>query len=325
MSEKSAELGDSERTAASEESDNVLSRLWLEVAGRFEGYEYFDKDDREILHRHGLGAIVSHWSMVLFMLLAIVTGVAFWTGWYGPFDIGIWDGYHVAFLTHVWAGVLLAVIAFILFPFYHAVVDGDSLLVSLDQIKEEIIIAMSFVGLASYIPGYKKARRTYDEDKEEWVGYHPMQTVFWYVTWFFVGVLTLTGFALWSALATNPAWWLEALGFMAGWVTYENMLRIHLVSTFFVVAAVSIHAYFPMMPSNFDMTMSMVHGKLKGWSVDDETRPEPKGRARAKDSLSKRFDPIATRLGTGSELQERVDAADEESATDGSETREEQD
>ncbi|MEF8779531.1 MAG: cytochrome b/b6 domain-containing protein [Haloferacaceae archaeon] len=325
MSEKTAELGDAERPAAGEESDNVLSRLWLEVAGRFEGYEYFDKDDREILHRHGLGAIVSHWSMVLFMLLAIVTGVAFWTGWYGPFDVGIWDGYHVAFLTHVWAGVLLAVIAFILFPFYHAVVDGDSLLVSLDQIKEEIIIAMSFVGLASYIPGYKKARRTYDEDEEEWVGYHPMQTVFWYVTWFFVGVLTLTGFALWSALATNPAWWLEALGFMAGWITYENMLRIHLVSTFFVVAAVSIHAYFPMMPSNFDMTMSMFHGKLKGWSVDEETRPEPKGRARAKDSLAKGFDPIATRLGTGSELQERVDAPEADSASDGSDASEEQD
>ncbi|AUX08245.1 formate dehydrogenase subunit gamma [Halalkaliarchaeum desulfuricum] len=312
MSEKSADASDIQQEATSGESGSVLSRLWIEVANKYEGYQYLDKKDRETLHRHGWGAIVSHWAMTLFMLLAIVTGVAFWTGWYGPMNVGIWDGYYIAFLIHIWAGVLLAVVAFVVFPYYHVVADGDSLLVSVDQIKEEIIIALSFVGLASYIPGYKKARRTYDEDEEEWAGYHPMQTVFWYVTWFFVAVLTLTGFALWEAIATDPVWWVSALGFMEGWIAYENMLRIHLVATFFVVAAVAIHAYFPMMPSNFDMTKSMIYGKLKGWSVDEETRPEPQGRARAKDELAKRFDPVSKRLGTSTDVQEQLDSEDDE-------------
>ena len=314
MSEKSAEVSDVQQGAAGEQSGSVFTRLWLELANKYEGYAYLDEDDRETLHRHGWGAIVSHWAMALFMLLAIVTGVAFWTGWYGPMNVGIWDGYYIAFLIHIWAGVLLAVIAFVVFPYYHLVADGDSLLVTVGQIKEEIIIALSFVGLASYIPGYKKARRTYDEDEEEWVGYHPMQTVFWYVTWFFVAVLTLTGFALWAELATDPSWWVSTLGFMAGWLAYENMLRVHLVATFFVIAAVAIHAYFPMMPSNFDMTMSMVHGKLNGWSVDEETRPEPWGRARTKDGLTKRFDPISKRLGTSTDVQEQLGSEADEKA-----------
>ena len=308
MSEKSAEVSDVQREAGDEGSSSALTQLWVELANKYEGYEYLEEKDKETLHRHGWSAIVSHWAMTLFMLLAIVTGVAFWTGWYGPMNVGIWDGYYVAFLIHIWAGVLLAVVAFVLFPYYHVVADGDSILVSVGQIKEEIIIALSFVGLASYIPGYKKARRTYDEDEEEWVGYHPMQTVFWYVTWFFVAVLTLTGFALWAEIATDPVWWVSTLGFMEGWLAYENMLRIHLVATFFVIAAVAIHAYFPMMPSNFDMTMSMVHGKVKGWSVDEETRPESRGRARAKDRLAKRFDPVSKRLGTSTGVQDQLES-----------------
>ena len=221
--------------------------------------------------------MVSHWLMVLCMLIATVTGIAFWTGWYGPLDIGIWNGYQVAFQLHVWTGVVFAVVALVVFPFYHWYVDGHALLLSLEQIKEEVVVAFSFVGLVRYIPGYKQARRAYDEDRGHWAGYHPMQTVFWYVTWFFALVLTLTGFALWNGLATDPAWWIAALGFMEGWVTYETMLRLHLIATFWVIAAVAIHAYFPLMPGNHDVLRSMFSGRLEGWIVDDETRPEPDG------------------------------------------------
>lgn len=253
---------------------SAAANLWWELAARYEPYLELDGDDTEPIRRWGLGSIVSHWLLVFFMAIVAGTGFLFWTGWYGPLNVGIWDGYQTAFYLHTWGGVVLAVIALVVFPFYHKFADGHKLLVTREQIKEEIIIALSFLGLMKYIPGYKKARRTYDEDREEWVGYHPMQTVFWYVTWFFVVLLTLTGFALWNGLATDPARWIAVLGFMDGWVTYETMLRLHLIATFWVLAAVAIHAYFPVMPSNWDVMKSMVVGTLDGWRVDDETRPE---------------------------------------------------
>ena len=253
---------------------STVTALWTDVAARYEGYLTFDKDEKETIHRWRLGLRISHWAMVVFMFVAIVTGVAFWTGWYGPMNIGIWDGYQVAFQLHIWSGVLLAVVALLLYPYYHAVVEGHHLLLSREQLKEVIIIGLAFVGLVRYIPGYKKARRTYDTDRGGWAGHHPMQTVFWYVTWLFVIVLTLTGFALWDALATDPAWWIAALGFMEGWVTYETMLRLHLIATFWVIGAIALHAYYPLMPSNHDVLRSMFTGKIEGWTVDDETRPQ---------------------------------------------------
>lgn len=315
MSEEGADPRNVEGRVSGEAGDGWLSRLWLRVADRYERYQYLEEDDRELLQWHNWGSIVSHWSMVLFLLLATVTGLAIWTGWYGPLEVGIWGGYHVAFVIHVWAGVLLAVAAFLLYPYYALVVDGESPLVTVEQIQEQVVIALSFLGLASYIPGYKKARRTYDEEADEWIGYHPMQTAFWYATWFFAGTLTLSGFALWADLSTDPAWWIAGIGFLYGTVAYETLLRIHLLATALFVASAGIHAYFGLSPSNRDLLFSMIHGKLYGWSVDDETRPEGRGETRTKDGLAKRFDPAATRLGTGLELQERVDPTVADSAT----------
>ncbi len=251
-----------------------VTAIRVELTEMYQGYLGLDTDDKEPLRRWGIGSILSHWVMVLTMVIAIVTGVAFWTGWYGPMNVGIWDGYQVAFDLHILSGVVLAVLALVVFPFYHKVVDGHKLLVSRKQLKENIIIALAFVGLVRYIPGYKQARRTYDEDRHEWVGYHPMQTVFWYVTWFFVLALTLTGFALWHALATDPAWWVTVLGFMEGWTTYETMLRLHLLATFWVIAAIAIHAYFAITPDNWDILRSIVGGRLDGWRIDEQKRSE---------------------------------------------------
>jgi len=251
-----------------------LAALRTDVVSKYRGYMTLDTADKTELDRWGLGSIVSHWLLVLCMLSAIVSGIAFWTGWYGAMDIGIWDGYQVAFQLHVWSGVLLAVIAVVVFPFYHRVVDGHELLVSREQLKEEIVVALSFVGLMRYIPGYKQARRAYDEDRDEWVGYHPMQTVFWYVTWFFVLALTLTGFALWRSLSTDPSWWIGVLGFMDGWVAYETMLQLHLLATFWVLAAIAVHVYFAITPGNWDILRSMVVGSVEGWRVDEVCRPE---------------------------------------------------
>ena len=273
----------SEPPVSSDDSVGIIERLpggsaaatlWRGLADRYEPYLTLEKDDKETIKRWGLGSIISHWVLVALMIVVAGTGFLFWSGWYGPLNIGIWDGYQVSFYLHTYGGVMLAVIALIVFPMYHKFADGHNLLVSPSQIKEEIVIALSFLGLMEYIPGYKNARRTYDEDEEEWVGYHPMQTVFWYLTWFFVVVLTLTGFALWTALATDPAWWIAALGFMDGWVTYETMLRLHLIATFWVLAAIGIHAYFAVMPSNWDFLRSMVVGTVEGWRVDEATRPD---------------------------------------------------
>lgn len=273
-SSRVSDPGDSMGTIEQLPGGSTAVDLWWALSDRYEPYLSLEKEDKEAIKRWGLGSIVSHWLLALLMIAVAGTGFLFWTGWYGPLNIGIWDGYQVAFYLHTYGGVVLAVIALLVFPMYHKFADGHNLLVTRSQIHEEIIAALSFLGLLRYIPGYKNARRAYDEDEGEWVGYHPMQTVFWYIMWAFVIVLTLTGFALWNALATDPAWWIVALGFMEGWVTYETMLRLHLIATFWVLAAIAVHAYFAVIPSNWDFLRSMVVGTVEGWRVDEETRPE---------------------------------------------------
>lgn len=302
-----ADGGTAEETRSTRET--VLSRIWLDVAGRYEHFQALEHDDMEWIRRHGIGSRLSHWGMVAFMTTCILTGLGFWQGWYGPLSLGVWDGYYVAWILHIWAGIFLAVVAFVLYPYYHAVADGHHLLVSIDQIKEEIVIALSFVGLTSYIPGYKNARKTYDETEGEWQAAHPMQTVFWYITWFFVGVLTLTGFALWDNMASDPAWWISGLGFLSGWFGHTLLLRAHLLSTFFVVAAVGVHAYFPLMPSNLKYLKSMFTGQIKGWRIDEDSQPDTDRAYRTTDTLADGLNGVAERLGTGRSIQARLGGA----------------
>lgn len=251
-----------------------LTAVRADLVDRYEGYVSLDPSNKEPVRRWGFGSIVSHWALVATMIVAAVTGFAFWTGWYGPLDVGIWNGYQVSFQLHVWAGVVLAVIALIVFPFYHKFVDGHHLLINWTQIKEQIVIALAFLGLLAYIPGYKQARRAYDEDEEEWVGYHPAQTAFWYATWFFVLVLAFTGFALWKGLATQPAWWVASLGFMDAWFAYERLLQLHLLATFWILAMVFVHAYVAILPGNRDILESMINGTVPAWIVDGDSRPD---------------------------------------------------
>lgn len=315
MSDKRTDDGNAEKPIDSGRSaDGLLSGLWLSVADRYERYRFLEKDDRELINWHSWGSIISHWSMVALMVLVAWTGVAKWLGIYTFLETGIWDGYNPAFLVHVWSGILLAVVAFGLYPFYSIVVDGKSVIVTREQINEQIVIALAFVGLASYIPGYKQARRAYDAENDEWIGHHPTQTAFWYATWLFVGILTLTGFALWASLASDPAWWIAALGFMEGWFAFETVLQIHLVATFWVLASVALHAYFPLMPSNHDLLFSMIHGKLNGWRVDAENRPEKRGTSRTKDLLVGPLAGLARLFGTNPTLQEAQTAPDDERA-----------
>lgn len=261
-----------------------LTAIRADLVQRYEGYQTLDESEKEPIQRWGLGSIVSHWVSVLAMFAAAVTGLMIWTGLYGPLNIGIWDGYQTAFTVHIWTGIVLAAMTLIVFTFYHNVVDDHRLLISRTQIKEQLVIAFAFVGLLRYIPGYKQARRTYDTDREHWVGYHPTQTAFWYALWFFVIVLTLTGFALWADIATDPAWWITTLGFMEGWLPFERMLQLHLVATFLTLMVIAVHIYVALLPGNWDFMGSMLDGTVAAWVVDEETRPEPADSDGAADS-----------------------------------------
>jgi formate dehydrogenase subunit gamma len=252
-----------------------LTAIRAELVRKYEGYQTLEESDKETVQRWGLGSIVSHWVTVVSMFAAAITGLMIWTGLYGPLDIGIWGGYQTAFTVHVWTGVLLAVLALVVFTYYHNVVDGHRLLLSKDQLKEQLVIVFAVAGLVRYIPGYKQARRAYDEDREHWVGYHPAQTAFWYALWGAVIVLTLTGFALWADIATDPSWWLSALGFMQGWLPFERMLQVHLVATFLTLASIAFHVYYAVIPVNWDFFGSMLDGTVEAWVVDEESRPEP--------------------------------------------------
>lgn len=312
MSKKRTDGGTAEETVGSHDAgEGWFTRLWLKVAKRYEPYQYLDKSDKVDIDIHGYGTIISHWLLLVFMITTTLTGLSKWLGVYGPLDIGIWGGYNPAFLTHVWTGVFLAVVAFILYPFYAFVVDKKQGLISLEQIEEQIVITLALVGLASYIPGYKKARRSIDEESGHWIGHHPMQTVFWYVTWFFVGLITLTGLALWAILSSDPAWWVSGLGFMQEWFTIETLLRIHLLATAWVLAAVALHAYFALMPSNWDLLSLMWDGNLHGWLITDENEPELKGKARSKDTLQQPLSGLARILGTDPEVQEHLSEEEE--------------
>ena len=252
-----------------------LTAVRADLVRKYRGYQQLDEADKEPVRRWGLGSVVSHWVTVVAMFAAAVTGLMIWTGLYGPLNVGIWGGYQTAFTTHVWMGTLLAAVALVVFTYYHRVVDDHRLLISKGQLKEQLVIAFAFVGLLRYIPGYKQARRVYDEDREHWVGYHPTQTAFWYALWFFVTLLTLTGFALWAEVATDPAWWVATLGFMQGWLPFEQMLQLHLVATFLTLMVVAVHVYVALLPGNWDFLGSMVNGTVEAWVVDEETRPEP--------------------------------------------------
>ena len=252
-----------------------LTAIRAELVRKYEGYQTLEESEKEPVRRWGLGSIVSHWVTVVSMFAAAITGLMIWTGLYGPLDIGIWGGYQTAFTVHVWMGVLLAAVALVVFTYYHRVVDDHRLLLSRDQLKEQLVIAAALVGLVRYIPGYKQARRAYDEDREHWVGYHPAQTAFWYALWGSVIVLTLTGFALWADISTQPPWWLSTLGFMAGWLPFERMLQVHLVATFLTLSAIAFHVYVAVLPGNWDFFGSMLDGTVEAWVVDEESRPEP--------------------------------------------------
>jgi formate dehydrogenase subunit gamma len=227
---------------------------------------------RVSVERHGLGARLSHWTQALLMFILMGTGYAIWTGTYGPLNIVPWDGYYIAFGLHLWAGILLMAVLFVLFPLYHVYVDGHRQLAELADIRVSIRVAQAFVGLKSYIPGYHDARQTYDEAEGDWVAYHPMQkTFFWWINILFA-VLVVTGFGMYAEMRSDPAWWIELLGFLDGWLNIVLLKQIHLFVFFVVVSMVLGHVYFALLPSNRETLRSMVFGDIDAYVLggDDD-------------------------------------------------------
>ena len=227
---------------------------------------------RVSVERHGLGARLSHWTQALLMFILMGTGYAIWTGTYGPLNIVPWDGYYIAFGMHLWAGILLMAVLFVLFPLYHVYVDGHRQLAELADIRVSIRVAQAFVGLKSYIPGYHDARQTYDEAEGDWVAYHPMQkTFFWWINILFA-VLVVTGFGMYAEMRSDPAWWVELLGFLDGWLNIVLLKQIHLFVFFVVVSLVLGHVYFALLPSNRETLRSMVFGDMDAYVLggDDD-------------------------------------------------------
>jgi formate dehydrogenase subunit gamma len=217
--------------------------------------------------RHSLGTRLAHWSQVFLMTVLVVTGVALWTGVYGPMNVGIWDGYYVAFGLHMWAGTLILATTLVLFPFYHVFVDGHRQLAELSDVVLAINVGLAFVGLRDYPPNYHQGRRAWDVVKDHWMVGHPAQRAyFWWIT-IFVGAVAVTGFGMYREMALDPSPWVEALGFAAAWLSLETLKQLHFVVAAVVTSMVVFHAYFSVLPSNWDFLRSMVTGRLAAYEV----------------------------------------------------------
>ena len=230
--------------------------------------------ERREIERHSLGNRLSHWAQAILFVLLLWTGLAIWLGNYFLLDSGIWGGYYVAFGIHMWTGILIVAITFVVFPYYYVFVDKHHQLLELADIQVGTAISESFVGLRQYLPYYHDARRGYDDEEGDWIAHHPMQkTFFWWIA-IFIGILALTGFGMYREMATESTWWIDALGFMSGWVALETLKQIHLLLAFVTGVMVLFHIYFAVLPSNWDVLKSMVVGNLEAYVVNGEPAAE---------------------------------------------------
>ena len=92
---------------------------------------------------------------------------------------------------------------------------------------------------------------------------HPMQMAFF---WIQIGLLVLvvvTGFGLYNYITVRVPAWVQWLGFINGWASYELLKQVHYFLTFAWIGAVAFHAYFPLIPGNWDFLKTMFTGKLE--------------------------------------------------------------
>lgn len=258
-------------------------------------------EKRAPTHRHGLGSRVSHWLLVVLFVALLATGLAMWLGWYGPLATDVYDGYYPAFGIHMWTGILVLAVGFVLFPFYHVVVDGHDPVPTVQDLKDTLTIVAAFVGLRQYVAGYHRARRTWDERDEEWAAYHPAQKLFWWTQLGLFALLAVTGFAMYDTMAAAPPWWVGWLGAPAAWLAPETQLQLHVFFSLALTAAVLMHIYFAVLPSNWDVLTSMVSGEVEAYVIPDDDQPDRavEGSGPSADDPAMRADGTGTGSGGG--------------------------
>jgi thiosulfate reductase cytochrome b subunit len=228
---------------------------------------------RGIVKRHGLGSRLTHWSLFALVALMAITGFLMWTGVYAVLNDQVWGGYYKAFGIHMWTAILVLPVGFLLFPFYHIVVDGHrpwpttAELRQLKDVRELLAIGAAFVGLRRYISKYHDARRSFNEEEAEWVAYHPMQKLFFWIQMGLLVGVVVTGFGMFEYITTQTPWWVHWLGIFQEYVSYEVLKMGHHFLAFAWVGAVAFHAYFPLLPGNWDVLRSMVTGRIYAFLV----------------------------------------------------------
>lgn len=258
-------------------SDRNLRRLVETVLGRYQDVDsrteqLEDAERTTVVIRHSLGSRLSHWGQLLFMLVVLLTGGAFYFHTYGPLSIGIWDGYFVAFNLHIWAGFLLLAFAILLFPVFHTHIDDHRQLAEYEDVTLAFHLALAFIGLRDYPEQYHEARRAWDRGRRDWMSGHPAQKGFYWWISIFIILISLTGFGMYREMIAAPPGWLETLGFLAGWFTLEGLRLLHLVLTGIIVAMLLIHVWFSALPSNWDFLKSMVTGRIRAYTVESEPK-----------------------------------------------------
>ncbi len=251
----------------------LLQTATSDLSETDERIEQLPDSERKTVERHSLGNRVSHWMQVVLFVLLAWTGFAIWLGEYAVLESlasDIWGGYFVAFGIHMWAGILTLAVTFLIFPYYYVVVDDHGQFLEMPDIQAGISIGAAFVGLRKYLPYYHDARRAYDEEEGDWLVHHPMQkTFFWWMA-VFIGLLALTGFAMYRLITPETTWWIDALGFLTAFMSFELLKQIHLFLAFITVTMVFFHIYFAVLPSNWDILRSMVWGDVEARVVNSE-------------------------------------------------------
>jgi len=154
----------------------------------------------EAIVRHRLASRVIHWSVALFFVLALLSGLPIWTpvfGWLAPF----FGGLHVCRWLHPWAGLLFALAAVVMFVHWW----GDMRLEGRDR---------------EWLRPRRMAAYLKHEDQDPDVGkYNGGQKLFFLLVAVLAIVLVATGLVLWfprelAAPLPGISWVLHDGGFI---------------------------------------------------------------------------------------------------------------
>jgi formate dehydrogenase subunit gamma len=183
--------------------------------------------------------------------------------------------------------------------FYNVVVDGHNPVPTIPDVKDPLTIAVAFVGLREYVAGYHRARRTWDEREAEWAAYHPAQRLFWWAQLGLFALLAFTGFTMYDRIATDPLSWVGWLGVPAAWLAPEVQLQLHIFFALALTAAVIMHIYVAVLPSNWDVLTSVLTGNVETYVIRDGRAPSDRRLGiQTPDESSVWFDGQETEEGT---------------------------